>query len=64
MLLVLAFDNINSDEQQHPKDRESKKNSSEGRLARLEVSFHPVISLALLDKKGDSDLTFLILVFF
>lgn len=66
-LLVLAFDNINSDEQQHPEDRESEKlrvSFSEGRLARLEVSFHPVISLALLDKKGDSDLTFLILVFF
>lgn len=27
VLLVLAFDNINSDEQQHPKDRVSKKNS-------------------------------------
>lgn len=67
VLLVLAFDNINSDEQQHPKDTESKKNSvsfSEGRLAGPEVNFHPVISLALLDKKGDSDLIFLILVFF
>lgn len=27
VLLILAFDNINSDEQQHPKDTESKKNS-------------------------------------
>lgn len=68
VLLVLAFDNINSDEQQHPKDGESKKNSrvffSERGLAGLEVCFHPVIYLALLDKKGDSDLIFLILVFF
>lgn len=58
MLLVLAFDNINADEQQHPKDRECKKNSvcfSEGRLAWLQVSFHPIISPALPDKKGDSD---------
>lgn len=66
--LILAFDNINSDEQQHPKDRESKKklkaSLSEGRLAGLEVSIHPFTSLALPDKKEDSDLIFLILVFF
>jgi len=69
VLLVLAFDNITSDEQQNLKDRESKKNLrvsfSEGELAGLEVNFHPVISLALLDKKkGDSDIILLILVFF
>lgn len=66
VLLVLVLDNIQMSNSIHRTGnlRKNQDSFSEGRLAGLDVSFHPVISLSLPDKKKRySDLVFLILVF-